>query len=451
MCGLVGFVITDEKVSFNIKDRYVRYFTKALYIDTLRGSDSTGVARVDDDWVCETYKKALPGYDYLEHGKAVEFMNDGVTYLTSLMGHNRAATQGAVNATNAHPFTHGSVTLMHNGTLDSGHGVGHKFDVDSENICFTISKCKTDDEVKKVLEDLDGAYALVWYDDKSRTVNMARNDRRPLCYQRTAEGYVYASEGWMIKGGLSEQFQQELVTKGDIKMLPVGEWTRINLESGEVTTVPFVPDEGYSYQQWGKYTTSGNVSSSTKLEEIEGLKKDDQVLVQYTSHSVVNNQNTGKKSVTVYGKLVTQAAFEVPDTTISMSGYTTSDLENILGGDRVFTAKYGGVYSGTKKLQVWVRDHSPTYTLDDLKNNGIIEGDDAIFDRLVAVEEEGEQQWFDMNGTQVSREEMLQYASDKCGWCNDTLDIDAEKLAWAGDYLMHDKCAGEYFKSYEEE
>ena len=465
MCGLVGFLITDSKCPLAEVNRYQKYFSKALYIDTLRGADSTGVARIDNDWVAATYKKAMPGYDFLEHGIAQEFMTGGATYLSSMLGHNRAATAGAVNAVNAHPFTHGDVTLMHNGTLDTDYGVGNKFAVDSENICYTLSKCTDDASRKTLLEALEGAFALVWYDEGTRTVNFARNEKRPLHFQETDHGWLYASEAWMIEGASSEQFSLPLKKKGSIKALPTGDWTSISLDTGEIRTVPFVPDDGYSRQSWGNYTASASSSSGNVAvkDEIKGLVKGDNVLVEYTSHGIssVNNE----KLVTFYGKVVSQYPdAELPSTSVTMSGFKEEDLDVVLkDGNRVFVCEYGGAYrssSPNHKSQVWVSSSDPLYTLADVKDFQVVEGDDAIFDKLIEVSGtevedkdipfDGEV-WCDHKGNEITREAMLNHANTPCGWCNSWIDIDKDEFLWNGDYLMHTECSGHYDESYQEQ
>lgn len=465
MCGLVGYVITDQKVSQIEASRYQKYFGKALYIDTLRGSDSTGVARIDTDWVADTYKKAMPGYDYLEHGLAQQFMNEGSQYITALLGHNRAATAGAVNAVNAHPFTHGSITLMHNGTLDTCAGVGNKFDVDSENICYALSKLDDEKEIVALLEELDGAFALVWYDQDKRTVNFARNDKRPLSFQETGHGWLYASEAWMLQGATSEQFSQELQKKGGIKSLPVGDWTSINLDSGVIKTVPFKPDEGYNKWSWGSYDSASSSSPSSKA-DLNGLKKGDGVLVEYTSHgiSTVNN----KTMVTFYGKVVSQYVdAEIPSTSVTMAGYGREDIDIVLkgtdGGKRVFAATYGGSYDSSSKnhkQQVWVTDSEPLYTTEELKDFAIVEGDDTIYENyLIAPTEvtsddipfdEG-RDYFDHKGNKITKEEMARHAETPCAWCNSWMDIDKDEIIWNGDYLMHTDCSGHFDDSYKEQ
>ena len=88
------------------KIELAKFLRQALIIDTLRGEDSTGMFFVPHttregevaDWV----KKVGDGYSFVEDELYAERMRKLADY-KYLVGHNRAATQGAVNVENAHP------------------------------------------------------------------------------------------------------------------------------------------------------------------------------------------------------------------------------------------------------------------------------------------------------------------------------------------------------------
>jgi predicted glutamine amidotransferase len=217
MCGLVG-VIGD----INFQDTKV--FNQLLFVDTLRGAHSTGVATNDIDNVVTTYKKALSAPDFLQlkHGANIASNTSG----DFLLGHNRYATQGAVNDINAHPFTYGNVTLAHNGTLgDQTTLPDHKdFTVDSENIAYAMGLTKDPEEVISVLK---GAFALSWYNDHTMEFYLVRNEERPLWIAKNAkrDTYYYASERHMLEA---------ILCRNDItyslEELPVGVLLSFNLK-----------------------------------------------------------------------------------------------------------------------------------------------------------------------------------------------------------------------------
>lgn len=203
MCGLVGLfsnlLTTSEKTALS----------QLLYMDTLRGWDSTGVAAVDaksgDSMV---YKRAVPGADFIYYPQYDKIVTACVGNPCILIGHNRFATKGRVSSATAHPFEHDGVILAHNGTLlrHNKLGGGNNFQVDSEAVCWAISKAN---DAKDVIEELDGAFALTWYDREEGSMNFCRNEDRPLWmatlldHNNTVKGMIWASEPWMLRAVIS--------------------------------------------------------------------------------------------------------------------------------------------------------------------------------------------------------------------------------------------------------
>jgi predicted glutamine amidotransferase len=172
MCGLVG-------VAGNLFKKEIDAFNDLLWCDSLRGMDSTGVAsaKPNGDVV---YLKAV--------GPAPDLMNlRGYSDVTSManrviIGHNRAGTIGAKTKYNAHPFIFDEVFGAHNGTVDYASKnrmiKGGEFQTDSEAIFNNIAI----EGIDATLPKLDGAWALVFVDRDKNTLNMIRNDKRPLFY-----------------------------------------------------------------------------------------------------------------------------------------------------------------------------------------------------------------------------------------------------------------------------
>ena len=182
MCGIVGMF--TKKTNFVLTKPLVTTFKQMLYADALRGWDSTGVMAVSDTDT-KVVKAATTAQTFLsqqpEHAWA---FNRKI-----LIGHNRSATRGAVNDDNAHPFQEGHITLVHNGSLVYHH---HLKDVAVDSHAITHSIVEKGDI--KTLEQLHGAYALVWYNEDTKVLHATRNNERPLWLLEGDDIYMLSSE-----------------------------------------------------------------------------------------------------------------------------------------------------------------------------------------------------------------------------------------------------------------
>lgn len=181
MCGLVA-MHTIEKTGFlnyNKDD-----FKHLLILNSIRGIHSTGIAGVDSmrkDAEVEIVKSTGSPYSLFNYNHTDTFFQRMVASYTTVIGHGRYATQGDVNAINAHPFQEGHITLAHNGVIRNFHTlkdyVKHRgIEVDSH----LIAKLFQENGAKETLERVEGAYVFMWYDDSDNTFNIARNNERPL-------------------------------------------------------------------------------------------------------------------------------------------------------------------------------------------------------------------------------------------------------------------------------
>ena len=197
MCGIVS-LINGETV-WNKASDLAKWFNQALFVDTVRGMDSTGIAAVPhnlkDD--VKVIKETLPGHMFIQLG-SVQKLIDNTEKYKYLIGHNRAATKGkASDPDNAHPFDVGDYVGVHNGTLTQYHNLCKKVTgTDSEAIYHSF----VDRGVHKTLEQLTGAFALVWYDAINESYNFIRNSERPLVYAtlKSHKGLLVASESGML-------------------------------------------------------------------------------------------------------------------------------------------------------------------------------------------------------------------------------------------------------------
>lgn len=175
MCGLLGYICM--KGSYGLMNTNTSFAQQALYVGTLRGRDSTGIFSVGHGNLSEVsaFKRAVSGPDFIQMKDANKIISGGNSVL---IGHNRAATKGAINPNNAHPFQHEHIIGVHNGTLLSDNGLLNpkEFDTDSEAIFYTLSQ----KESKDVIPELHGAFALIWYNTKTQKLHVVRNKERTL-------------------------------------------------------------------------------------------------------------------------------------------------------------------------------------------------------------------------------------------------------------------------------
>lgn len=236
MCGLVG-------VAGNLSQEDVTIFNELLIVNTLRGKHSVGVGSVSSTGTHIGYiKNSCSPRGLIGTEGYGTFAN---TSMSMIIGHNRHATIGKVNADNAHPFRHGPVIGAHNGTLRSYHEIKDKansFETDSEHLMFALSK----DSAENVIGKISGAWALTWFDQDSQRGFFLRNSERPLFYavHPTRCVLYWASEKPMLEWILS---RDQRTWSGEIREVPVdtlltfsptSPWTRERItpqEGGKVT------------------------------------------------------------------------------------------------------------------------------------------------------------------------------------------------------------------------
>ena len=188
MCGLVG-LISRRTGGFWSKD--LDTMEQMLLIDSLRGKDSTGAFTVYKNKQSEIIKVASHPMHLFACGAWGEFRNRAVQRGKIIIGHNRAATRGAVRTENAHPFVEDNIILVHNGTLyDHTNLTKAKVEVDSNAIAHALSGGA---DPKEVLPTIRGAFALIWYDTDKEKLYAIRNEQRPLCLLETDDNYVLSS------------------------------------------------------------------------------------------------------------------------------------------------------------------------------------------------------------------------------------------------------------------
>lgn len=233
MCGILAVVSKNSGNSGFWKPQ-CDMFHELLMVDTLRGDDSTGVFLVDKDGDLEMLKEASDGPVFQKTKDYDTFMQHLFARGRVAVGHNRKATKGSITDENAHPFAvDNKIVLVHNGTLYGDYkklaGEGNDVDVDSHAIAHIIHQ--SGDDVEKAIQQLNGAFALIWFDMEKQTVNFLRNDQRPLWFLETTDSYVWSSE----KNFLDWMVSRHNLTPVKLGQLEAGVHCSIKLEASSVS------------------------------------------------------------------------------------------------------------------------------------------------------------------------------------------------------------------------
>ncbi|MAQ19381.1 MAG: hypothetical protein CMN30_31855 [Sandaracinus sp.] len=193
MCGIVG-------CAGNLIQKHNKIFRDMLFMDVIRGVDSTGVMLVNMKGEVQVEKALGTPNNLWDWGasKLFDFRGVGKSVSRIMLGHNRAATAGKVIEDNAHPFTFENITGVHNGTLTSYYELkdSNSFDVDSQALFNDIAA----NGVEHTWKSFHGAAAVVFYDKISGNLNFIRNSQRPLfmATNKRKDVIFWASEMWMI-------------------------------------------------------------------------------------------------------------------------------------------------------------------------------------------------------------------------------------------------------------
>lgn len=180
MCGIVGVARMKEKDAVYQRERDI--FMQMLQTGLLRGWHGTGAMALEEQGGISALKVSGPPFQFMTSKKFNDFWGGLADtkkgYIKSIIGHNRHATTGEKNSDCAHPFMVKHICLVHNGTLMETSTLPDykKFKVDSHALTNGIAELG----IEKALSETAGAYAIVFFDSKEKTLNLIRNEQRPL-------------------------------------------------------------------------------------------------------------------------------------------------------------------------------------------------------------------------------------------------------------------------------
>lgn len=212
MCGIVG-IIGNKPFARDEIDA----FEGMLVLASDRGEAATGVIAVLDEG--ESFKtiksdqssdRFLRGADWKEWKEKLQACK-----VYGLIGHARFPTTGENSVAHAHPFVMGDrkqtrLALVHNGTL----GHVHRRDVDQFGVDSKFIADEIYNKGTKSIENIDGAMALAWHDERNKCISIFRNTERPLYISNGLDHFLFGSEKNYIKSAayrLSEAVKKDYV------------------------------------------------------------------------------------------------------------------------------------------------------------------------------------------------------------------------------------------------
>lgn len=260
MCGIVG-VIAKYKNGFTAPEADM--FRDMLFVDTMRGWDSTGVFGANRHNNVLIHKEASHGADFICTKEFKDFHSKMIRDGSFAVGHNRSATRGTVKDENAHPFwVDDKIVLVQNGTYRGSHNHLKNTEVDTEALAHVISE---EPDVAKALQRINAAYALVWYNVDNQTLHIIRNNERPLYVASSADGTImfaseYATIAWAAhRNNIAFNEKPELVPVNKLltyKILPDGdhEYVAADIDCHYKSPVykgePFRPQGEHAHGTW---------------------------------------------------------------------------------------------------------------------------------------------------------------------------------------------------------
>lgn len=185
MCGIVGIIAKSPGGLFQ-KDTEI--FEQIIWADQIRGQDGTGMFFNTNTGASSLKVVGTPGTLFF-HKQYKKTMERAVKEADFLIGHNRAATKGKIALENTHPFAIEHIIGVHNGTL-----LEHKSLADVESDSRAIFTHMAKEGARNTIKNIDGAFALAWYDCNEQSINLSRNFERPLSIMETATTWIISSE-----------------------------------------------------------------------------------------------------------------------------------------------------------------------------------------------------------------------------------------------------------------
>lgn len=164
MCGITGY-ITKRPTK-----KVITAFKSLLIANEDRGNESTGIFM--NNQLIKSTLKASSFVDKIDNNELLKS--------TLTLGHTRLATTGDISKDNAHPFTYGNITGVHNGVIQNYQDIYKKAKVDSQAIFYLLNKNKNN--YYKTLKQIKGSMAIAWTNADNTLYLMRHNNPLSIAY-----------------------------------------------------------------------------------------------------------------------------------------------------------------------------------------------------------------------------------------------------------------------------
>lgn len=235
-------------------------------LNQARGRDSTGLAMITSNQA-KIYKDAVKAEEFFKEQSAVELLcqyrkNDFLT----ILGHTRAASRGAVNSQNAHPFKEGNIFFTHNGVIHNFDDLMDQYkihrEVDSEIIGYLLDKKKV---FLDAFKELRGYFTVPYVDvNQIDTLKVAVHNN-VFSYAIRGNQLYYSSDIDHLTRALKDHSGFTITSGHTDKQYSFYPFNNtIAVSEDKIETKPYVQSYYYNDHGYSNYTGRSGTTESIK-------------------------------------------------------------------------------------------------------------------------------------------------------------------------------------------